>query len=58
MFRSERLVVYDGYGRVIAFDQIGSPLSINVPDAIAMRFVSIIDPANDASVCLRLVGHN
>lgn len=38
------------HGGVIAFDQIVSLLSINVPGAVEMRIILVVDFANDASI--------
>lgn len=43
---------------MIAFDQGVPPLSVDVPDAVEMWVMSMIDIAIYTSICLRLVGHN
>lgn len=41
---------------MIAFDPIVAPFSVDVPDAVKMRVVAVVDLADDAGVGLRLVG--
>lgn len=41
---------------MIAFDPVVAPLSIDVPDAVKMRIVAVVDFADDAPIGLRLVG--
>ena len=42
--------------RMIAFDPIVAPFSVDVPDAVKMRVIAVVDLADDAGVGLRLVG--
>lgn len=41
---------------VVALDQIVPPLSINVPDAIKVRVISMVDFADDAPIGVGLIG--
>ncbi len=43
------------HGGMVALDQVVSPLSINMPDAVEVRIVSVIDLTNDAPIAMRLV---
>jgi len=40
---------------MIALDQIVSPLSVDMPDAVKMQIEAMIDLANEASIAERLV---
>lgn len=41
--------------RMIAFDPVVAPLSVDVPDAVKMRIIVVVDLADDASIGLRFV---
>lgn len=43
---------------MITFDQVVSPLSIDVSDAVKLRIIPVVDFADDASICLCFVGNN
>ncbi len=43
---------------MIALDQIAPPFSIDVPDVVKMRVVSVIDLADDTPIAMSLVGHD
>lgn len=43
---------------VVALDQIVSPLSIDMPDAVKVRIILVIDLSDDAPIAMRLVRHD
>ena len=43
---------------MIALDQIVSPLSVDVPDAVEMRVVTMIDLTDDTAIRLRFVSYD
>ncbi|WP_234899507.1 hypothetical protein [Ruegeria lacuscaerulensis] len=43
------------HGGMITLDQIVSPLSVDVPNAVKMRIITMIDFANDTPILSTLV---
>lgn len=43
---------------MIALDAVVAPLLVDVPNAVEMRVVAVIDLADDASIALCFVGDN
>ena len=43
---------------VVALDQIVVPLSVDMPDAVEMWVVAVINLTNDAPIGLGFIGHN
>ncbi|MEP3588849.1 MAG: hypothetical protein ABJN18_04735, partial [Marinobacter sp.] len=58
--RPEALAVAEEalHGSVVALDQIVSPLPIDVPNAVEMRVIPVVDLADDAPVRAGFVGAN
>jgi len=54
--RSERKLCRYPSSRLIAFDPIVAPFSVDVPDTVKMRVIAVVDLADDAPIGLRFVG--
>ena len=43
---------------MVALDQVVLPLSIDMPNAVEVWIISVIDLSYDASIAVRLIGHD